>query len=79
MKNCPKCEKWYELEEYGTQTYCRTCWREYDARKRREKTTRRKGDTGRRQLEDSIAYMLEQYGQDAADKLRAKLEAEGRL
>ncbi len=34
-KTCPRCRRTFSLREYGSQGYCRACWREYQAERRR--------------------------------------------
>jgi uncharacterized Zn ribbon protein len=75
MRTCPKCERSFDWNEYGRQTYCRECWRVYDAGKRREKTVKRKQDEDRRKLEDALALLPP----DVADARREELRQEGRL
>jgi hypothetical protein len=35
MKKCGKCQREIDLAEFGSQAYCRPCWRAYDAARRR--------------------------------------------
>ena len=35
MKHCPKCDQTFPRADFGTQGYCRVCWRKYNQERRR--------------------------------------------
>lgn len=69
MKHCRKCNQ--EVEDFGSQRYCKACWRIYD-RDRRSRKTRVKAAFKYAQAQVAILLSLSPEAQDRhADELTA--------
>lgn len=54
-RRCPKCRLFFDAQEYGDQSYCRSCWRTYN-NGRRKKFRRKK-----RQKRDHWQSLVDKY------------------
>ena len=69
MKHCRKCNQ--DVEDFGSQRYCRECWKTYD-RESRSRKTRVKAAFKYAQSQVAILLMLSPEAQEKhQDELRA--------
>lgn len=80
-RTCPKCQESILRIEYGSQGYCKSCWNEYQATRRRDRQpyehTLPPGAAATRRLEEDRDRILDQIDelQAKADYLTTRVEA----